>query len=653
MLPFAGYSASSRKWYGGRDLPSLEHLSSHQYHPESWPRTGWDHTLQTYFYTDNESGLRVYMQKSSSASPWKWDPDRQEYYYIGRSSEPSTYDTSKWHSTPRKHRFVIHNNESRTYNTWKWDGNLRMYYFSSEGLRVYVSGPHNHEDAPRTHWDRSYTGHSEGSSTFSDVPYMLPARESNEQNLERTKSRTKGKERDVFGMSTKLPSSDQVASTDEAFTSSKTTANPVVDNTIGERFKTDRDTKIPKPPRSPRATDGLDSKAVANTGDQAIPSAEYDDTSDDKDAHTFTRSPSDQLPLGSRRGYASETGTEFDIGKKAKVTSHGDSSDIQSLPYYFPSEKTSLNNWEEIRRKLPEDWQWDIEYHALYAKYGWQHGCWTCTPLEPNEPESYPLTISNDPVVLPVEYQWPPIGGVSPPPDPRPAAPIDCRTEIAIEIVKDLFCTFKRSIGFYVLINGLLQVIVPKDFDTTWASSHLPHKYGGLKVSYIEQTLEPTMLPTRTGNSRTTSHGSSLGSPSASNMNPVVRPSAQPLANNPSLELNDFIEARPLSKNIKERFSGRIGLKVTSGDVPLLVTSTHIITGAIVAKSRRDVMFGRKVEERLARLKNNWNDHVEIWVSDKKVSISIRQLQSNDTIHHFLHDHMLRIWPDRKGPRKF
>ncbi|CAN9276950.1 unnamed protein product [Alternaria alternata] len=102
-------------------------------------------------------------------------------------------------------------------------------------------------------------------------------------------------------------------------------------------------------------------------------------------------------------------------------------------------------------------------------------------------------------------------------------------------------------------------------------------------------------------------------------MTPVVRPSAQPLANNPSLELNDFIEARPLSKNIKERFSGRIGLKVTSGDVPLLVMSTHIITGAIVAKSRRDVMFGRKIEERLARLKNNWNDHVEIWVSDKKI----------------------------------
>ena len=89
---------------------------------------------------------------------------------------------------------------------------------------------------------------------------------------------------------------------------------------------------------------------------------------------------------------------------------------------------------------------------------------------------------------------------------------------------------------------------------------------------------------------------------------------------------------------------------MTSGDVPLLVMSTHIITGAIVAKSRRDVMFGRKVEERLARLKNNWNDHIEIWVSDKKVSISIRQLQSDDTIHHFLHDHMLRIWPDRKGP---
>ncbi|KAI4960760.1 hypothetical protein J4E86_002385 [Alternaria arbusti] len=84
--------------------------------------------------------------------------------------------------------------------------------------------------------------------------------------------------------------------------------------------------------------------------------------------------------------------------------------------------------------------------------------------------------------------------GLAPPPDPRPAAPLDCHAEISLDVVRDIFLTFEGSIGLYILVNGLLQIIVPDNFDTEWASSHLPHKYGGLKVCYIERTLEPTML---------------------------------------------------------------------------------------------------------------------------------------------------------------
>lgn len=149
---------------------------------------------------------------------------------------------------------------------------------------------------------------------------------------------------------------------------------------------------------------------------------------------------------------------------------------------------------------MPEDWQWDIEYDNFYADDGSQHGCWTCTPFEADAPEDYPLTIARSPVVVPVEYRWPPISGLIPPPDPRPAAPIDCRAPIALELARDIFLTFYGSIGFYVLIDGLLQVVVPAHFDTAWASLHFPHKYGGLKVCYIERTFEPTMQsgPTKT-----------------------------------------------------------------------------------------------------------------------------------------------------------
>jgi hypothetical protein len=259
-----------------------------------------------------------------------------------------------------------------------------------------------------------------------------------------------------------------------------------------------------------------------------------------------------------------------------------------------------------VQYLLPETWRWDVEF---------QTGCWTCTPLESHSPKHYPLTIGGAPVLLPVEYQWPPTSGVNPPPDPRRSAPIDCRSELALDVVRDLFLTFEGSIGFYVLISGLLQIIVREDFDTTWASSHLPHKYGSLKVCYIPQTLEATMLPSSTEIAKTkpslNTHNSGLSS--------IFRQSRPSAASaNPTLKLNDFIEARPKSNHRKEKYSGRIGLKVTKNGDPYLLMSTHIITEAILAKSHRNTLFGRD-RDRFGKLDDDWNEHVEISAGNEKL----------------------------------
>ena len=291
-------------------------------------------------------------------------------------------------------------------------------------------------------------------------------------------------------------------------------------------------------------------------------------------------------------------------------------------PHYMSSETISLYNWREIQSKLPFAWQWDVEYHVTNAKRGGQHGSWTCTPLEPDTQNPYPLTIAGGPVVLPVEYRWPPESGITPPPDPRATTPIDCRATLPLELVKDLFLTFQDSIGFYVLINGLLQVIVPGDYDTSWASSHLPHRYGGLKVCYIEQDVEPTMLPSATDTSRATTSGSPVGSHDISGIFRPASLSTQSVTRYPSLKLNDFIEARPLSNHRRERFSGRVGLRVAQADLePLVVMSTHVITEAILAKSHRDTIFSRGLDNRFKKLEDDWNEHVEIWAGDKKVSV--------------------------------
>jgi hypothetical protein len=262
--------------------------------------------------------------------------------------------------------------------------------------------------------------------------------------------------------------------------------------------------------------------------------------------------------------------------------------------------------WEEIQDQLPESYKWDIEYVTTHGQGGADSGCWTCAPLQDSGPEQIPLTIAEAPVVLPVEYQWPPLGGIHPPPDPRPSAPINCWTELPMDTIRDLFLTFEGSLGFYILISGLLQIIVAETFDTTWASSHLPHKYGGLKVCYITNTMEPTMLQSKVA---TTPRTSALLPTQTSRL---LSASKQAQLTQ-SLQLNDFIEAR-VSSTSREKFVGKIGLKVAKDDQPYLVMSSHIITEAILSKS----FFGIN-RDPMKRLQEDWNRNAEIWAGNAKV----------------------------------
>ncbi|KAF2633044.1 hypothetical protein BU25DRAFT_330069 [Macroventuria anomochaeta] len=264
------------------------------------------------------------------------------------------------------------------------------------------------------------------------------------------------------------------------------------------------------------------------------------------------------------------------------------------------------SSWEEVQDCLPDSYKWDIEYVTTRGAGGNDTGCWTCTPLQGSEPEQIPLTIAEAPVVLPVEHQWPPIGGVNPPPDPRPSALIDCRTELPMDTIRDLFLTFEGSMGFYVLISGLLQIIVSDTFDTTWASSHLPHKYGGLKVCYITNTMEPSMLQSSVATAPRA--GLSIQT-QTSRLSSATRQSRS----TQSLQLNDFVEAR-VSSTSREKYAGRIGLKVSKAGQPYLVMSSHVITEAILSKS----FFGLN-RDPMKRLQEDWNKNAEIWAGNTKI----------------------------------
>lgn len=278
------------------------------------------------------------------------------------------------------------------------------------------------------------------------------------------------------------------------------------------------------------------------------------------------------------------------------------SPDAESRHWLSESDAVSPESWEYVRETLPESCKWDIEYHATTGTNQRTRGCWTYASSDNGVTSHLPLTIANVPVVLPVHYRWPPVGGIQPPPDPRPSLPIDCRAELSVKIIQDIFSTFEGSIGFYLLINGLLQILVPATFDTAWASSHLPHKFGGLRVCYIEQSLEETMIPSQVQTSRSRSPLLPLSS--------LFRPSrsVQPL------QINDLIEARTGSST-REKFSGRIGMKVVSRQgEPLLLMSSHVITAAILGKSFLGTNWNPS-----RRLRDDWNEHAEICAGGAKV----------------------------------
>jgi hypothetical protein len=290
----------------------------------------------------------------------------------------------------------------------------------------------------------------------------------------------------------------------------------------------------------------------------------------------------------------------------AGVQVEDDTMEARILP---STSKLLQTDWNEVQDLLPESWRWDVNY---------QSSCWICTPLDPNTPSEYPLKIAGSPVILPVEFQWAPMGGMNPPPDPRPSSPIDCRVALSLDMVRDIFLIFEGSIGFYLLVSGLLQIIVPKKFDTAWAASHLPHRYGGLKVCYIEQNLEPTMVPSST--IETTQPKPTLESQSSglSSIFKQSRPSSG--SSGAAIKLNDFIEARSKGNHRKERFTARVGLKITKAGEPYLVMSTHVIVEAILAKSQRTAFFPRS-RGRFDKLDDDWNEHVEIWAKNENIGL--------------------------------
>jgi hypothetical protein len=213
---------------------------------------------------------------------------------------------------------------------------------------------------------------------------------------------------------------------------------------------------------------------------------------------------------------------------------------------------------------------------------------WTCTPPEEFPMEDIPLRISGYPVVIPVQSSYPTSAYTVPPPDPHHGF-IDASKEIDEKTLRDIFRTFENILGFYVLINGMLQLIVADDFDVEYALSHRPNEFGGLSVSYIPQSIIPTAEMQRNDTSTLMEQP-----PEAVVPQPVRVLNQSGLADTSTnhrsgheitmdVKIGSMVHASLRGSKIKERFQGKIGLMTEFDNQNYLVISSHILTQALVA----------------------------------------------------------------------
>lgn len=268
--------------------------------------------------------------------------------------------------------------------------------------------------------------------------------------------------------------------------------------------------------------------------------------------------------------------------------------------------------------QLPEDLQIDTEFHDK----GQDLSTWTCTPSAQLHPEQIPLRVDGHPVVLPVEYKYPLIGMFSPPPDPHPRF-ISPSAPLSDEEIYHIFSAFSACIGFYLLINGSLQIIMPDGFDYEESVPSLPSEYGGLKVSLIPEAVCPTAgepsasSPSTTTTSTRTAIERILGQNSSqSTVAGPARTSGAAgihLTNTIGISVGCSIRAIVPRSKSKQRFEGKTGVVVSphdDGSKKYITIPTHLLTDAIMASKTTSLDS------------DTWRDDVNVCVASNSAEAS-------------------------------
>lgn len=262
--------------------------------------------------------------------------------------------------------------------------------------------------------------------------------------------------------------------------------------------------------------------------------------------------------------------------------------------------------------QVPEDLQSDIEFNDA----GQDSSSWTCTPSNSVLSDQIPLRIDGHAVVLPVAFRYPLTGMFSPPPDPHPLF-ISPSAQLSDEDIHHIFSTFPACIGFYLLINGFLQVIMPDDFDYEEGVPSLPSKFGGLKVSLIPETACPTAgeasasSPATTATSTKTRFERLFGQSPAQST--VASSTGHPSSSTAGVSVGCAVRAIVPGSKSKQRFEGKTGVAVTPRDdnsKKFITIPTHLLTDAVIASKTMSLDS------------EAWRKEVKVCVASNSVEVS-------------------------------
>jgi hypothetical protein len=329
----------------------------------------------------------------------------------------------------------------------------------------------------------------------------------------------------------------------------------------------------------------------------------------------------------------------------------------------FP-EDMDVSNWKEFRSHLPEDLRY-IEFKPS-IEGSKASPTWTFRPPSDVVTTEIPLQIKGYPVVIPVPAY--PIGRIesSPPPDPL-TSPIDPSIELDNETVKLIFETYDFAMGFYLLLDGSLQIIVSSDevfnpesklvvFSSPFlryggtlianvrlqvAHSQRPNYFGGLEVSYVPPHMTQTSGRKEKTSFRNLFKRLGKGQNSLETTPPTVLPksnsalasrttSSESSIRLPSLETHHEVEARFKRTGIftqdrkaanQHPYLGKVALRVELGGVQYLTISTHILNNAF----RMKTIIGKA--RRSGASKQQLRDEISIFYQKKNVSVLSRLIE--------------------------